>query len=101
MIKSEISLTSICDNTRVNVPWWGASGLAKNSGKRSWRFAQNMGRVIVLVVSREESMCSTKEIIPYNMSTSSAYFTFLGHYAFRDKHNPIDLDAILASIHLL
>ena len=25
----------------------------------------------------------------------------LGHYAFRDKHNPIDLDAILASIHLL
>jgi hypothetical protein len=23
---------------------------------------------------------------------------FLGHYAFRDKHNPIDIEAILAGI---
>jgi hypothetical protein len=35
---------------------------------------------------------------PSRNSGTTQHLHFLGHYAFRDKRNPIDLDAILAGI---
>ncbi len=47
-----------------------------------------------LAASNEKALNMLRRISP----AAWAHLHFLGHYAFRGKHNPIDLEAMLAGV---
>jgi hypothetical protein len=49
-----------------------------------------------LATSNEKALELLRRVSP----AAWEHLHFLGHYAFRDKYNPIDLEAILAGVNL-